>query len=93
MLSIIRRIGWPSYGTRSFASQTPKAGHLEAAVRQQSGNILEAPLDMSKVNPLVAQALSFENASRSELIAAAQKKTVREFQRSPSDTGSPEVQG
>lgn len=73
------------------AAASPRLPPPPAVARD---NVLAAPLDAHPdLHPAVRAALSLSNASQSQLSAARISAAVRQYQRSPSDTGSPEVQG
>jgi hypothetical protein len=76
--------------TRCFRSLSSSAPKRPAADR---GNIMSVPLDgISELHPAVRAALSFSNASRSQLNAFHITSTIEKYRQSESDTGSPEVQ-
>jgi hypothetical protein len=78
---------------RAYAARPADAGGDEDLWQRARENVLHVPVEQGSVNPLVLKALSQENASRSDAKRLKVKDTVREFRRSESDTGSPEVQG
>jgi hypothetical protein len=83
--------------TRFCASTAHTAPLAPATPTEQlrAANVLGAPIDHldPSLNRAVLSALAFDKASQAEINSAAIGRVVERFRRSPSDTGSPEVQG
>lgn len=96
-----RRIMLRSAAARLFRSkrgrtfcESPHQSHAQNCLDETPANVLLVPLDrIPDLNPAVREALSLDNASKSQKLAARISEVKARFRRSPSDTGSPEVQG
>lgn len=76
--------------TRRLASYSPPQRlHCTSS---QAPTVIGTSLSRDKYPEAVLNALSLENASRSEHRQARKQGIIERYRRSPSDTGSPEVQ-